>query len=457
MTKLNIEFVDTEEDNYSHILVNGDNHCDKSKCYQGIVYEKGLFYVNDKKLFNALSKYEVKDLFEFFDEIDITIEMVDNIWLNVRIVSRDIGIEKGEFASAALLYKMEEWNKPWSIKQFFYLILEKVKSTSNVEVCCDVNDKDEHTGELNYDLLNGIGISADIEDISISLESIYRQISALFLSMKKEVESELLTITNQRKVERCIHFSPEYHQAGLDILNYFGTYLREQYPEENASVKIEQRGLQVRMVIETEDGKTETIEKALHEYELIITGVESPARFSSNEKLLFELKNELRIAQFRLESQQDLIGMQNGRIDQLLNIIGDGLSKNNQVTIDFKPNITLSNNVTINQDIASALSNVNELINEIPKTSDAYIPLTQLEKSLTEVENSNDPESVRRSPAMSKFKRIINKATDSGNELNLAIDKIDSGWEIFSELAGKYNKLAEWCGLPVVPSALIKL
>jgi hypothetical protein len=57
---------------------------------------------------------------------------------------------------------------------------------------------------------------------------------------------------------------------------------------------------------------------------------------------------------------------------------------------------------------------------------------------------------------MSKFKRLIDKVTDTGSELNSAIKKAERGWEIFSDLAGKYNKLAEWCGLPVVPSALIK-
>jgi len=456
MTKLNIEFVDTEDENYHHILVNGNNYCEQSFCDNSFIYEKGLLFIKDKKLFNALSKYEVKDLFEFLELIDITIEMADNVWLNVRIEYRESHIGRGDCASAALLYEVEEWNKPWSIKQFFYSLLDKVKSTPNLEVSSDINDNVEQTGEPIYDLYNGIGIRVTIEELSISLESIYRKISALFLSIRKEVESELITITNQQKVERCIHFTPEYHQAGLDILNYFGTYLRERYPEENASVKIEQHGLQVRMVIETKDGKTETIEKALHEYELIITGVASPAQFSSNEKLLFELKNELRIAQFRLESKQDLIGMQNGRIDQLLNIIGDGLSNKNQVSIDFKPNITLSNTITINQDIAAALSHVNELIHEIPKTSSAHKSLNELENSLAEIETNNDPKSVRRSPAMSKFKRIIDKVTDNGSDLNAAIDKIDSGWEIFSELAGKYNKLAEWCGLPVVPSALIK-
>jgi hypothetical protein len=271
-----------------------------------------------------------------------------------------------------------------------------------------------------------------------------------------ELDSDLYVEDDNTIIDRCIVFPPEYHQAGLDILNYFGTYLREQYPEENASVRIEQHGLKVRLVIETADGKSETIEKALHEYELIITGVEPPEKFAKSDKLILELRNELRIAKFRLESQQDIIGMQNGRIDQLLNIVGSGLSQKHQVMIDFKPTITLSSTVIINQDIAAALNNINELMDELPKSNEAYFALKELGGSLVSIETDNDQESVRRSPAMSKFKRLIDKVTDTGSELNSAIKKAERGWEIFSDLAGKYNKLAEWCGLPVVPSALIK-
>jgi hypothetical protein len=451
MTELKIEFLEIKGKNRSHVLVNGVNFCDVSYCY-----EKRWFYIYDEELFNALSEYEIRDLFKYFEHIDITIEMADNIWLRVKIDSKHNYKKKETWALASLGYDIEDWDKPWSIKQYFYSLLEKLKPISNLEVSCDINDENEDTGEPIYDLYNGIGIGKVVEDLSISLKSIYNQISALCISMSKEVESDLALSLNENKVERSIHFAPEYHQAGLDILNFFGTYLREQYPKENASVKIEQHGLKVKMVIETEDGKTETIEKALHEYELIITGVESPAKFSQNEMLILELKNELRIAQFRLESQKDLIGMQNGRIDQLLNIVGEGLSQKNQVMVDFKPNISLSNSVVINQDIAAALSNVNELISEIPQTSNACSALKELENSLSEFETSNDSESVRRSPAMSKFKRFIDKVNDNGSEFNEAIDKIDSGWEIFSELAGKYNKLAKWCCLPVVPSALIK-
>lgn len=271
-----------------------------------------------------------------------------------------------------------------------------------------------------------------------------------------ELESDSYVERDNSVIDRCIQFPPEYHQAGLDILNYFGTYLREQYPEENASVRIEQQGLTVRLVIETADGKSEIIEKALHEYELIITGVEPPEKFAKSDKLILELRNELRIAKFRLESQQDIIGMQNGRIDQLLNIVGSGLSQKHQVMIDFKPTITLSNTVIINHDVAAALNNVNELMEELPESNEAYFALKELGGSLVSIETDNDQESVRRSPAMGKFRRLIDKVTDAGSDLNSAIKKAERGWEIFSDLAGKYNKLAEWCGLPVVPSALIK-
>lgn len=271
-----------------------------------------------------------------------------------------------------------------------------------------------------------------------------------------ELASETYIKEETPIIDRCIEFPPEYHQAGLNILNYFGTYLREQYPDENASVKIEQTGLNVRLVIETADGKSETIEKALHEYELIITGAEPPEKFSKNDKVILELKNEIRIAKYRIESQQDIIGVQNNRIDQLLSIVGNGLSQKNHVMVDFKPTITLSNNIIVNQHIAAALSCVNELMQELPESNEAYSALKELEDSLITIETDNDPESVRRSPVMNKYRRLIDKITDTGSNLNFAIQKAEKGWEIFSDLASRYNKIAEWCGLPVVPSILLK-
>ena len=52
---------------------------------------------------------------------------------------------------------------------------------------------------------------------------------------------------------------------GLGILNYFGKYLKEQYPNEKATVRIEQESLTVRLIVISKNGKTEVIEKALNE------------------------------------------------------------------------------------------------------------------------------------------------------------------------------------------------
>src|SRR4051812_37181817 len=125
--------------------------------------------------------------------------------------------------------------------------------------------------------------------------------------------------------------------------------------------KIIQEGLRVRMIIETLDGSSETIEKALHEYQLIVSDQEAPEKFATDDKLIMGLKNELRFAKLRIDTQQDFIGIQKNRIDRLLQVVESGLSNKNPITIDFKPTISLSNTVHVNSDISFALSSINEL------------------------------------------------------------------------------------------------
>jgi hypothetical protein len=116
-----------------------------------------------------------------------------------------------------------------------------------------------------------------------------------------ELESEGNGTERHVVINRSIEFPPQYHQAGLGILSYFGTVLREKYPEHNAKVRIEQEGLCVRLIIESENGDREVIEKALQEYELVVRGERQPEEFFSNKSKVLELKNELRIAQVRIE------------------------------------------------------------------------------------------------------------------------------------------------------------
>jgi uncharacterized protein YggU (UPF0235/DUF167 family) len=271
-----------------------------------------------------------------------------------------------------------------------------------------------------------------------------------------ELESDPLVDVSDIVIDRCIEFPSEYYQAGLNILNYFGTYLREQYPDENAKVKIEQNGQIVRLIIETNDGEKEIVEKALEEYQLIVTGQKKPEEITTNQRLILELNSELRIAKYRMETQQDIIQVQRGQIDQLFLLIGTGLVNKNPINIDFRPVISLTNQTTINNDVSYALSNISELKELFPMVSPEFIELQELEGSLVAIESEQNPEVVKNSSAMKKFKKFVESVSEGNTEVSKILKTAENGWETFKNLAGKYNKIAAWCGLPQVPSIFTK-
>lgn len=132
-------------------------------------------------------------------------------------------------------------------------------------------------------------------------------------------------------VNRSIEFPPEYYQSGLGILSYFNNVLKEKYPDTPANVKIIQEGLVVKMIIESENGNKEVIEKALEEYEQIINGRIKPEEYLASAAKVLELKSELRIAQVRLDNQMDIIDFQRTEIKVLNEIISKGLSSTTQI------------------------------------------------------------------------------------------------------------------------------
>ena len=290
----------------------------------------------------------------------------------------------------------------------------------------------------------------------------YSQQASLFEASVNELEAEEHAEQNDSYVviNRSIEFPPEYHQAGIGILNYFSTYLNKKYPEQNSTVRIEQSGLKVRMIVETGDGNSEIVERALHEYEQIMSGEESPTKFTDNEKLILELRNEVRVARFRVDSQQDIIALQNEklktseeRIDNLLNIVGEGLKKElGSINVQVNPCIQTSLSVTINGDISSSIGSLEELSDLLPKDDDTCLPVIDLIYSLQNIESEKDPEVVRKSSAMAKFSRFINKFADTNDTIKKALDTTQQGYEIVSDLVTKYNKVASWCGLPNIPT-----
>jgi len=275
----------------------------------------------------------------------------------------------------------------------------------------------------------------------------------LFSPVLSELPSDPNITTERIVIDRCIEFPREYHQAGLGILNYFGTFLRENYPDRDAKVRIEQQGLTVRMTIETTDGNVETIEKALRDYELVVTGRAQPEAITTNEAVILDMRNELRIAQFRIESQQDIIGVQNRRIDKLMDVIAKSLyaSQIRPIEIQVNPTFNNSNAVSISHDISQVLNSIYELLESLPPTEEAHMVLNDLMGSLEAVESESDPEKLKTSAGVTKLGRFLRRFADGNEALSKAITSVEKGQQIVGDIARAYNKLASFCGLPNIP------
>lgn len=131
-----------------------------------------------------------------------------------------------------------------------------------------------------------------------------------------EVDSEIEvfgydnTDHNINTIEKCIEFSPEYYQAGMGILSYFGEIIKTKHPDIQAKVKIEQDGSLVRLHIETEDGTKEIIEKTLESYTRVIANQEPVETLLDNKLHIMKLQNKLDIASMEVRQTRDMLALE---------------------------------------------------------------------------------------------------------------------------------------------------
>lgn len=237
--------------------------------------------------------------------------------------------------------------------------------------------------------------------------------------------------------------------------------LREKYPDHHATVKIEQEGLKVRLIVESENGDREIIEKALKEYELVVRG-ETPAEafFDAKDKIL-ELRNELRIAQLRIESQRDFIAYQGQELLTLKQLIGRAFSAPTAapVTITVNPTINVDASSTNTSVVETAIPSISEglqhLIDYAKSDAGLHLRLLDLEESVRAISGKRTPENVENSSGLQKLKRFLDEAGDAGSSVGQWLGKISEGFEVLQKLGRKYNAIAAWCGAPQVPGVLL--
>ncbi|MFM7437881.1 MAG: leucine-rich repeat domain-containing protein, partial [Snowella sp.] len=148
--------------------------------------------------------------------------------------------------------------------------------------------------------LNVSGNPITTPPVKIANEGIY-PIRAYFADQQLSYYQD----NNPLKLERSIEFPPEYWTAGTSILSYFTHILNLKYPNQNIKVRIEQEGLLLRMVIDTPEGTTETIEQAFNDYVMVISRKLPPESLLTDPFEVMALKNKLQIAEMELRISRE--------------------------------------------------------------------------------------------------------------------------------------------------------
>jgi len=143
---------------------------------------------------------------------------------------------------------------------------------------------------------------ADLTAIRIDRETAAQIPDAL----REKYEHTWIFLKDESVIQRSIEFPPGCHEAGLGILSYFGTIVRQKYKDVKVGVTIKQEGQKVTLIVETPEGEKEKIEKTLEEYGLVVTGNMKPEEFLSDPIEVMELKQKLEIAHTELKLRKEL-------------------------------------------------------------------------------------------------------------------------------------------------------
>ncbi len=259
------------------------------------------------------------------------------------------------------------------------------------------------------------------------------------------------------RIRRSIEFPPEYQTAGMSVLSYFGQVVKEKYPNLDVGVSIQQKGKTVSMTVETPEGEKEKIEKTLDEYGLVVTGQMAPEDFLENQLAVIKLESELRAAENRLAMENKIslfkdreIQKQDLRIDGLLNLIGDMVSKKTVQTLNVHASSTATAQaqatIDLQANLGQLLGTLRELADELPEGEERQV-IEKTAAALERIEGESDPAEVRKSPALSKLRRLVGNLSDGSKTLGKAIDAIKDGREMAQEIATLAGELLKWCGL----------
>ncbi len=259
---------------------------------------------------------------------------------------------------------------------------------------------------------------------------------------------------------RSIRFPPQYHEAGMSILSYFGTILRDKYPESQPAVTITQQGQTVTMIIETPEGRREEIEETLQRYVGVVQGELPLGDLLPDRLQIMRLENKLDLAGAELRSQARLIESQrvdiavlHAHFEQLRHpaaLPAAQIQFNPTIHVTASPVATASAHQSFNfvQHLDELRTGLRDLGQALPAGENPP-ELQKAEQDIKALEGETDPEEVK--PRLSRLRKLVEALGDDKSSLSKGIKGVKKGVEIVQGIARGYNSIAQWCGAPVVP------
>lgn len=166
-------------------------------------------------------------------------------------------------------------------------------------------------------LVSGLSTRQIAESLNLTTHSIESHKGRIFkkLDVRSSKEAILKAINENfyvLQIIREIEFDENHFKAGMSVLSHFGTVLKQKNPENTASVKIEQQGYKIRMIIDYKDGnEKEVIEKTLSDYGQLIIGNIEPQQFFPELDQVIQFEAELQLAAVRYEFEKNRIESNN--------------------------------------------------------------------------------------------------------------------------------------------------
>lgn len=128
-------------------------------------------------------------------------------------------------------------------------------------------------------------------------------------------------------------------------------------------------------------------------------------------------------------------------------------SSENSNTNSVQNTITVEIRNSINEMQGSINDLKDEVVYENPELGTEF---EKIEQSVEKLNNAKTKDELVKSGALHKVKRFLAEVQDMESDLGKVVKKMKYGVGIVQEIGEKYNGIAEWCGLPVIPKVFLK-